>query len=182
MKTISAYDILIGVNDSSHFLHVAQNNRKSDITVSKLFEDTEAKRKWSLINPGLLLSQAYAYFVFGQEKGLIKDFSLEKFIDQIEVTYSGFDTLNIAEKSNLIKRRLRNAIAHCRYSVVIRTDDGQIKKDGDVWFNFNDYNQKKNDRIDFSMSLPTFGNIIENAGEYTMLKLKQNKAIDSDEE
>ncbi len=175
MKIIPTYDILMGVNDSSHFLHVAQDNRESDISVSKLFADTSPKRKWSLINPGLLLSQAYAYFVLGQEKKLIENFSLEKFIDQIEVKYCGFDAMSPDSKSQLIKRRLRNAIAHCRYSVVIRTNDGQIEKDGDLWFEFNDDNRNGRDRIDFSMSLPTFGNIIENAGEYTMLKLKQNK-------
>lgn len=172
MKEVPAYDVLFGVNDSSHFLHEASRRRRESISLVELFKETKPKRKWSLVNPGFLLAQSYSYFVYGQEVKALEGFSLVPFLSNIEVTYHDYDQLEGDEKSDLLKRRLRNAIAHCRYQVEIRTQDGKIAKDGDIWYAFHDDRPKGYDRIEFAISLPTFGNIIESAGEHTMNKIK----------
>ena len=182
MKEIPAYDVLFGVNDSSHFLHEASRRRGESISLADLFRETKPKRKWSLVNPGFLLAQSYSYFVYGQEVGALVDFSLAPFLSDFEVSYHGYDQMKDDQKSNLLKRRIRNAIAHCRYQVEIRTLDGKITKDGDVWYTFHDDRQKGGDRIDFAISLPAFGNIIESAGEYTIKKIKAEQGGDGDAE
>lgn len=179
MKLIPTYDVLFGVNDTSHFVHEASHRRRDSISLNKFFELTKPKRKWSIINPGFLLAQSYSYFVYGQESGALEDFSLEPFLDKIDVNYVGYDELSVVEKSKLLKRRFRNAIAHCRYQVEIRTQDGRISNDGDVWYAFHDDRPKGDDRIEFSISLPTFGNIIEAAGEHTMKQIKAEQ-VDGD--
>ena len=172
MKKVSAYDVLFGVNDSSHFLHEASRLRKEPISLVELFRETAPKRKWSLVNPGFILAQSYSYFVYGHEVKALEGFSLVPFLSDIKVTYSGYDQLEDEKKSDLLKRRIRNAIAHCRYQVEIRTEDGKITKDGDIWYAFHDDRPKKDDRIEFEISMPIFGNIIELAGEHTMTKIK----------
>jgi hypothetical protein len=60
MITFEAHDILFGVNDMWHFVHETQANKGSSISLQNFLEKTKHKRKWSLINPGSLLSCAYA--------------------------------------------------------------------------------------------------------------------------
>jgi len=172
MKEIPAYDVLFGVNDSSHFLHEASRRRHEPISLYELFQETEHKRKWSLVNPGFLLMQSYSYFVYGHEVRALEGFSLVPFLSDIHVDYDGYGQLDDDKKSRLLKRRLRNAIAHCRYQVEIRTQDGKITKDGDIWYAFHDDRPGGGDRIVFEISLPTFGNIIESAGAHTMKKIR----------
>jgi hypothetical protein len=38
-----------------------------------MLTETSDKRKWSVINPGIRMAQAYVYFVFAQEKGLFAE-------------------------------------------------------------------------------------------------------------
>ena len=172
MKTIPPYDIIFGVNDTSHFVHTANEKRDEEIFLKDFFIETEPKRKWSIVNPGYILSNAYSYFVFAQEKKLLDNFHLEQFLPSIKVTYPNYESLDDAKKSELLKKRIRNAIAHCRYKIEIRTDDGKIGKDGDLWFVFNDENRGK-DKITMEISFPAFGNLIESAGEFCMRKLRK---------
>lgn len=182
MKNIEPYDILFGVNDMWAFVCKAQENRDSSISLQNFFENTEPKRKWSLINPGSLLSCAYAYFVFGYENGILDDFPVgnknaKKFIEEFSVTYDKYKDMTLEAKVSMIKRRLRNSIAHCHYSVEVRTNDGQITKDGDVWYRFEDGEKKDgSDRITMEISLPDFGNIIEDAGKHAYNRLKSDNA------
>jgi hypothetical protein len=170
MKTIPPYDIIFGVNDTSHFVHTADERRDEKIFLKDFFIETKPKRRWSIVNPGYILSNAYSYFVFAQENRLLDDFLLGQFLPFIKVTYPNYESLDDTQKSKLLKRRIRNAIAHCRYKVEIRTDDGKIRNDGDLWFVFNDEDRGK-DKITMEISLPSFGNLIESAGKYCISKL-----------
>jgi hypothetical protein len=175
MKTIDPYSLLMGTNDASHFLHAAQQ-RRDDISLSHFIKETGAKRRWSLVNPGIMLAFSYSYFVFGQENGYLDTFSLSPFLETIAVCYPSFDSMSPTDQSTHLKRRLRNSIAHCRYEVQIRTDDGAIHRDGDVWFVFQDSRPNGDDAIQFEMSLPTFGNIVESAGKHCANSIKAQQA------
>ena len=59
MKTFNPYDVIFGVNDTSHFIHSANEKKNESITIAELFEQTEKKRRWGIINPGFVLSNAY---------------------------------------------------------------------------------------------------------------------------
>ena len=174
MRTLPPYSTIMGANDVSHFLHTVEERKNEKVPLDQFYRETETekKRMWTLINPGLLLSQAYIYFVYGQEKGLLDGFDISKFFSQITVNYSDYSDLHEREKSKLIRRRLRNSIAHCRYDIEIRTTDGEITKDGDIVFVFTDEKHDKSDKIKFEMNLPTFGNIVEGAGAHILNALR----------
>jgi hypothetical protein len=172
----------MGANDISHFLHTVEIRKNEKIPLDNFYKETELekRRMWSLINPGLLLSQAYIYFVYGQEQGLLDDLDISKYFSKISVNYSGYCDLSDIDKSITIRRRVRNAIAHCRYSIEVRTTDGRITKDGDVWFVFTDQKRDGSDKIKIEMSFPTFGNVVEAAGGHTLSKLKAQQNAPAD--
>lgn len=114
------------------------------------------------------------YFVYGQENKILDKFEFKDLLKNSKVNYHRYDSISDDEKCKLLKRRLRNAIAHCRFYIEIRNKSGIIERDGDVWFIFNDENRTGNDKIIFEMSFPTFGNLVENAGAFTMNYLKRN--------
>ncbi|MGD9992368.1 MAG: hypothetical protein AB7S69_03645 [Salinivirgaceae bacterium] len=171
MKEIPGYDIVIGTNDTSHFVHEANSKKSETIPLRDFFENTERKRKWSIVNPGFVLGNAYMYFVYGQEKGLLNDFSIDAFLSNIIITEDKSKYDDCIDKSDYLKRRLRNSLAHCRYRIEIRSKSQIIENDGDVWFVFSDSNKGK-DKITFEMSFPTFGNLIEKAGQHTLNNLR----------
>ena len=170
--SISDEDVLLGVNDASHFLHYAANNRNESMSVEQLFKDTKEKRRWSIVNPGFILSLAYSYFVFGYERKLIKEFCFQSWLRKITVEHNDFDKMSIKKKSDFLKRRLRNSIAHCSFKVEIRSSSGRIETDGDLWFVFFDENRNGNDKVKIEINLPDFGNILEEVGELCFRKLK----------
>ena len=75
------------------------------------------------------------------------------------------------KKCTQLKRRLRNSIAHCKYTIEVRTTDGQISNDKDLWFIFEDNNKKGDDPIIMEVNFPTFGNIVEKAGSHCIRKM-----------
>lgn len=172
MYTVPPYDILHGANDASHFLSIAQRRRSEPTPLCDFFEETKDKRKWSLINPGSMLAISYMYFVFGYERGHLSGFSLIPFLERVTVQYPGYESKTPAEKSDFLKRRLRNAIAHCRYEVQIRTDDGRPRNDSDFWMVFQDQRRSGADVVTFEMTLPTFGNLTEDAGCFCAQRAK----------
>ncbi len=171
MKQLFPHDIIFGVNDTSHFVHEASKRKASGIPLNKFFNETKEKRKWSIVNPGFILSLAYSYLVFGHEKELLKSFNMIKF--NFTVSSLNYSALNDKKKNVYLKRRLRNAIAHCRYEVEIRTDNGEINKDSDVWFVFNDQKDDGTDKFTMSISFPEFGNLIENVGLHCYTELQK---------
>ena len=172
MKIIKPYDIIFGVNDMSHFIHSASDQKEGNISLKDFFKQTEQKRKWSIVNPGFVLANAYSYFVFGQEHKLLDKFDLSQFLSSFIVSYPNYKDIEPEKKSKLLKRRLRNAIAHCHYRVEIRTEDGKISKDGNLWFVFEDQKKDGSDKITMEISFPNFGNLIEVAGQHTIKELQ----------
>ncbi|MFO1432427.1 MAG: HEPN family nuclease [Candidatus Competibacteraceae bacterium] len=179
MKTIDNYLLLMGVNDASHFLHIAQERQADTISMRDFFAETEKKRFGSLINPGILMSIAYSYFVFGYELRCLDDFFPSRFLNDIKIQNiedKNFYTKQDQDKWKYLQRRLRNSIAHCRFKVEVRSKPGKIQEDGDVWYVFSDENNGK-DKIEFAMSFPTFGNIINLAGAHCANKIRTMRSI-----
>ena len=176
MTKISPHDLIFGVNDTTHFIHEASRRKGDSTSLKRFFIQTEKKRKWSLDNPGFLLAVAYSYLVFGYEKGLLEGFPFGDHLNFFAVTSSTYNDLKDDNKKALeILRRLRNSIAHCRYEVQIRSSNGKIQNDGNVWFVFTDQNLRKpdsSDNIKIEISFPNFGNFIERIGGHCMKKLK----------
>lgn len=167
----------MGINDSSHFLHKANDFRESSISVNSLFKRTENKRSWGIINPGFILAQSYMYFVFGYENNLLNGFSIDRFIEDIKVESKNYK--NSKNRSDYLLRRLRNSIAHSRVDIIIISEDGKIHKDGDVHFIFEDNNKKKNDYIKIDMDFSVFANLIEESAEYQFKELEKGCKINT---
>ena len=169
MKKIPDFDIIMGMNDTSHFIHNINifQKKNENITLKNYISETSEKRKWSLNNPGFLLGTAYMYFVFGQEKELLKDYDIKEFLPKIkilEIQGKNNKDLHKVDIGDFIKIKLRNAIAHCSYNIEIRSKSNRIENDGQLWFVFEDeYGEGK---VKFEMSFPTFGNLVEKAGTH----------------
>ncbi len=184
MYEISSRDLLLGANDTYYFCHFCSSFRKNkQITISEAFSRTADKRTWGIINPGIILASAYSYFVFGQERGMLKGFpeDLNQFLGKIKVSHKNdinegdkYSNYSQHEKVEYIKRRIRNAIAHCNYRIYITTMDRKIRKDGDLLFVFKDDDHGKK-KVEFRISLPDFGNIVENCGEFVYTRLYSSK-------
>jgi len=98
--------------------------------------------------------------------------NVSEFINEFAVTYNRYENMDAKDKAVFLKRRLRNSIAHCHYSVEVRTNDGKINNDRDIWYRFEDESRKGDDKVTMEISFPSFGNIIEDAGEHTIKILK----------
>jgi len=185
MKKISLNDLIIGMNDSLAVLHLASDKRNDqNFTTYDLYESTKNKRRWSIINPGLIMAQSYMYFVVGQESGLLVDFPSSgqtiKFINQFSFHKDDYQTKKDENKTDAIKRHLRNSIAHSRYSFFINNPLGQITKDGDLIIVFEDYypkNDSKEHYCKFEISFPDFANLIESTGEMIFKKTTPQQKI-----
>jgi hypothetical protein len=173
MEEITAYDLIFGVNDTSHFVHTANDRKNEEVTLAEFFRQTEDKRRWSIVNPGFILSKAYSYFVFANERNMLNDFEPTDLIAKIKVTdeRQQYSSLSERDKCSELRRRLRNSIAHCRYKIECRTVDGHISKDDDWWFVFHDNNKRGDDHIKMEASLPVFANLVEKAGKHCMGEL-----------
>ncbi|MBN1931019.1 MAG: hypothetical protein JW786_05340 [Desulfobacterales bacterium] len=151
-----------------HEASTNKDNNKS--SVQNLFLKTANKRRWSIINPGMILASAYSYFVFGQEKGFLNNYPDDTlvFLSKFKVTHANniddkeYQKKSEYDKCKYIKRRLRNSIAHCKYSLLNKNSDGKIRNDGDLLFNFKDDRYGKQ-KVEFEIDLPDFGNIVESA-------------------
>jgi len=180
MKKFSPYEVLLGVNNMWHFVHQAQLcGNHCPIPMREFYQYVTADLKWSIINPGSVLICAYAYFVYGQEKKLLDDFlssdeGKEAFLAKFTVADTSYEKLTSnKEKVDYIKRRLRNSLAHCRYSVEVRTESGKIRNDGDVYYVFEDEDGKGGNKTKIEISFPSFANIIQATGKFGFKKLKQ---------
>jgi hypothetical protein len=174
MKTFTPYDVIFGVNDTSHFVHTANDRQNEEITLAEFFRQTEGKRKWSIVNPGFILSKAYSYFVFAYEREMLDDFEPTDLITKIKFTdqRQEYNSSSERDKCKQLRRRLRNSIAHCKYIIECRTADGRISKDDDLWFVFEDNNNHRDDHIKIEVSYPVFANLVEGAGKHCMRELK----------
>ncbi len=197
MKEITWSDLLMGTNDSMHVLHEINKrivlNQSPDDGLSKsvdeglkqtlgdFIDSTKGKRIGSIINPGILMAQAYMYFVVGYEAGLLKGLEIKKNgifkfkDDKIPLDYKE------TEDSGIL-RHLRNAIAHINYKFYTTNPNGVIENFGDILIEFKDFvpnkknpNDKAKKYCEFRTTLTNFGNFIETAGEmaYNMAKPKQ---------
>jgi hypothetical protein len=178
MKKIPLNDIIIGMNDSLAVLHMANDKRNDqNFSTYDLYESTKNKRRWSIINPGLVMAQSYMYFVVGHESGFLDDFPSSdktiKFINQFSFHNDEYQIKKGENKIEAIKRHLRNSISHSRYNFFINTPSGEIHKDGDLIIVFEDYYPKNNGKehyCKFQISFPDFANLIESTGEMTFNK------------
>lgn len=184
MKKISLNDLIIGMNDSLAVLHMASDRRSDqNFTTYDLYESTKNKRRWSIINPGLIMAQSYMYFVVAHESGMLDNFPSSKetikFIHQFSFHNDEYQIRKDENKTEAIKRHLRNSIAHSRYSIFVDTPSGKITKDGDLIIVFEDYFPKNNSKehyCKFQISFPDFANLIEITGEIIFNKTHHNKA------
>jgi len=166
------------MNDSLAVLRLASDKRNDqNFTTHDLYESTKNKRRWSIINPGLIMAQSYMYFVVGHESGLLLDFPSSdqaiKLIHQFSFHNDDYQIKKGENKTDAIKRHLRNSISHSRYSFFIITPSGQISKDGDLIIVFEDYfpkNDSKEHYCKFKISFPDFANLIESTGEMIFKK------------
>ncbi|WP_444897363.1 HEPN family nuclease [Microbulbifer sp. ANSA003] len=126
---------------------------------------------WSLLNPGSILASAYIYFVIGRESNLLTKFPSSKYCDFISkfnliVTTREFENKSDKDKCKYIIRRLRNAISHGNVSFEDRNKEGDAPIDGNRYFIFYDEDPRRtDDKWCASISIPDFGNIVEEAGE-----------------
>lgn len=183
MKEISLNDLIIGMNDSLSVLHLASDRRKDqDYSTFDLYESTKSKRRWSIINPGLIMAQSYMYFVVGHESDLLDDYPSSeksiKLITQFSFKNDEYQTKKGESRIQAIKRHLRNSISHARYRFYINTPTGEITRDGDLIIVFEDYkpgNSTNKYHCEFEITFPAFANLIEDTGEIIFNKTHHNK-------
>lgn len=92
-----------------------------------------------LVNPGLLMSYAYIVFVYPRETAISG-------IDEANLDFSAFNV----SAGDVTIRRIRNAIAHGRFSF---SSDAQLT--------LRDNNRNKTDPFEASISAGDFGNFIQ---------------------
>lgn len=121
--------------------------KANSVTIGEIMERTFplGDMNYRLLNTAVLMMAAYLYFVYPKEK--LKE------IDLTNVSIDDFDIIeqeSVHDKEKLI-RRIRNSVSHANYS---------IANDRITFTDFDPQN-KKPDRIVFSISTVDFGSFIE---------------------
>ncbi len=162
--------IILGVNDSFSILHRANDiKNQGHKTLISILEETNEKRYWGAINPGIRMAQAYMYFVYGHERkilNIIDDNTKKDIINKIQFK-SQFKALKKDEgEFEGVLRHLRNSISHARYTFKPLAE--QISNTREILVLFEDFVPNGNEKkfhCEFSITLFDFENLIENLGK-----------------
>ncbi|MBC6490686.1 hypothetical protein ACFSQD_00915 [Flavihumibacter stibioxidans] len=176
MAEFTDSDILIGVNDSFSVLHRVHDNQvHGKKTIDQILLETNEKRKWTVLNPGIRMAQSYIYFVFGQEKKLFSKLSedIEKLLLE-KFNFVNNDRQKKKDESDIeaTLRHLRNSIAHAKYTFKMLNQSVNHSREIEIVFEDFEYDNKKKEKkyyCRFKINYYEFEYLVEQLGSHAYI-------------